>query len=123
MYMRKPFTHQSIRENHMIKQGLVISALLLLSASVANAAETTPPVTPGSQGAISVQKNLDADKSGGKADKGLTNAETHVTAKHGKAKESKEEKSEGKKERMEKAEHHDHMAKPERPSKPERPGK
>ena len=110
----------------MIKPSFVISALLLLSASVANAAETTPPVTPGSQGAASVQSNLDADKSGGKADKGLTNAETHITAKHGKAKESKEEKNEAKKERTEKAEHHehhDHVAHADRPAKPERPGK
>ena len=123
MSTRKPFTHLPIKENCMIKQGLVISALLLLSASVANAAEPTPPATPGSQGAASVQKNLDADKSGGKADKGLTNAEAHITAKHGKAKESKEEKNEAKKERTEKAERHDRMNKPERPSKPERPGK
>lgn len=110
----------------MIKQGLVISALLLLSASVANAAETTPPATPGSQGAASVQKNLDANKSGGKADKGLTNAEAHITAKHGKAKETKEEKNEAKKERTAKAErseHHNHIARAERPAKPERPGK
>ena len=130
MSMRKPFTHLPIKENCMIKQGLVISALLLLSASVANAATapatTTPTATPGSQGAASVQKNLDANKSGGKADKGLTNAEAHITAKHGKAKEGKEEKNETKKERTEKAEHHehhDHVARAERPAKPERPGK
>lgn len=109
----------------MIKQSFVISALLL-SASVAYAAETTPPATPGSQGAASVQKNLDANKSGGKADKGLTNALEHITAKHGKAKESKEEKNEAKKERTEKAERHErheHVVRAERPAKPERPGK
>lgn len=120
----------------MIKSGLVISALLLLSASVANA-ETTPPPAPGSQGAASVQRNLDANKSGGKADKGLTNAEQRITAEHGKAGEAKEEKKEAKKERkeekkerkeekkerVEKAEHHEHQDRMERPAKPERPGK
>jgi hypothetical protein len=117
----------------MIKPSLVISALLLLSASVANA-ETTTPAAPGSQGAASVQKNIDADKSGGKADKGLTNAEEHITTEHGKAKDGKDEKKEAKKERkedkkeakkehMEKAEHHEHKDRMERPAKPERPGK
>lgn len=117
----------------MMKSGLVISALLLLSASVANA--DTPPAAPGSQGAASVQKNMDADRSGGKADKGLTNAEEHITAEHGKSheKEGKEEKreerkekkdkKEERKERGDKAEHHDHHDHADRPAKPERPGK
>ena len=104
----------------MIKPSLVISALLLFSASMANAA--TAPAEPAAQGAASVQKNLDADKSKGKADKGLTNAETHITAEHGKAKGS-EEKNEGKKERTEKPEHHEHHDRMERPAKPERPGR
>jgi Ni/Co efflux regulator RcnB len=94
----------------MIKPSLVISALLLLSASVANA-ETTAPATPGSQGAASVQKNHDADKSGGKDEKREAK------------KERKEDKKEAKKERMEKAEHHEHKDRMERPAKPERPGK
>jgi hypothetical protein len=128
----------------MIKPSLVVSALLVLSASAAYAADTsttpatttttttaaTSPATtatPGSQGAASVQKNLDADKSGGKATKGLNNAEAHITANHGKARgaEEKNETNDAKKERAEKpvhVAHHDRVH-VERPAKPERPGK
>jgi hypothetical protein len=100
----------------MIKPSLVISTLLLFSASIANAATTS--AEPGAQGAASVQKNLDANKSKGKADKGLTNAEAHITAQHGKAHEGG---IEGSPDRAP-----EHPAKPdriERPAKPERPGR
>lgn len=83
----------------MIKASLVISALLLSSASIANAA--TAPAAPATQGAASVQANLDANKSDGNAVKGLTNAEAHITAEHGKAL-GHEEKSESRQERSEK---------------------
>jgi hypothetical protein len=104
----------------MIKPSLVISTLLLFSASIAHAATT--PAEPGAQGAASVQKNLDANKSKGQADKGLTNAEARITAEHGKAK-GHEEKNESKKERSEKPEHPMQHERVERPAKPERPGR
>lgn len=102
----------------MIKLSLVISALLLSSASIANAA--TAPATPA--GAAHVQANLDANKSNGNADKGLTNAEAHITADHGKAL-GHEEKIESKQERTEKPEHLARHERVERPAKPERPGR
>ncbi len=95
-----------------IKMAHVVAALVFGSVSVAHAATQGQPSQPASQGATSVEKNLDANKSGGKADKGLNTAEKHITAKHGKT-----AKSEGKVEKSE------HAVTPERPAMPERPGR
>ncbi len=97
----------------MIKTSHLVAALLFASASVAHAAGQ--PTQPAAQGAASVQKNLDANKSDGKADKGLTTAEKNITAKHGKA--SKSMNTTGMTERTE------HAATPERPMMPMRPGR
>jgi hypothetical protein len=59
----------------MLKSGLVV-ALLMTFMSVAQA-DTAAPT---SQGATSVQGNLDANKSNGNADKGLTTAQKNITA-------------------------------------------
>jgi len=101
----------------MIKSSLVVTALLFASLSIAHA-ETTDTST-GSKGAASVDKNLDANKSNGKADKGLTNAEKHITADH-----KKKDKAEGKEksEKAEKAEKGERVEKAERTDKPEHPG-
>jgi hypothetical protein len=93
----------------MVKMTHLIAAILLASVSVAYAETSGQPVQPASQGAASVEKNLDANKSGGKADKGLTTAEKSITAKHKNSKEGKAEKA-----MMEKAEHAEI---------PERPGR
>lgn len=104
----------------MIKPGLVISALLFFTASIANAATTE--TTPASQGAASVQKNLDANKSKGKADKGLTNAEAHITATHG-SENGTEERNESGTAHVERPEHMARHERVERPAKPEHPGR
>lgn len=95
----------------MIKMSQFIAAILLASVSVAHAETSGQPVQPASQGAASVEKNLDVNKSGGKADKGLTTAEKNITAKHKKSKESGAESLEGKTEKVE------HAVMPERPGK------
>ncbi len=115
----------------MIKMSHLTAALLFVSASVAYAETSVQQSQPAPQGATSVQNNLDANKSGGHADKGLTNALSHIQATHGKGEKSEgtAEVSEGK---GEKAEHlakldrpvkPDHPVKPERPTKPERVGR
>lgn len=97
----------------MIKMSHLVTALLFASVSVAHAQEGSgQPTQPAAQGATSVQNNLDANKSKGKADKGLNTAEKNITAKHKKA-----NKSKGKTEKVE------HAAKPDRPAMPEHPGK
>lgn len=93
----------------MNKMSTLLAALLFASVSVAHA-ETSDPTQPASTGATSVQNNLTANKSNGKADQGLNTAETNITAKHGKA-----DKSKGTAEKAE------HTAKPDRPAMPERP--
>jgi hypothetical protein len=111
------------KENRMIKPSLVISALLLLSASVANA--DTPPAAPGAAS----EHSRDADKGRGNAD------EKHEKSmeRHGKKeeregkKEDKRDRKEGRKEhgdkehgdKSEHADHHDHDH-AERPAKSER---
>lgn len=103
----------------MIKMSHLVTALLFASVSVAHAQEATgQPTQPATQGATSVQNNLDANKSNGKADKGLNTAETNITAKHKKA-----DKSKGKTEKVEHAAKPDHPAKVDRPTMPEHPGK
>ncbi len=92
----------------MIKTSHFIAAVLSASVSVAQAETSGQPVQPASQGAASVEKNLNVNKSGGKADKGLTTAEKNITAKHKKSMASGAEKG-----RAEKAEH----------ERPELPGK
>ncbi len=103
----------------MIKMSHLAAALLFVSASVAQAADQ--PTQPAAQGATSVSNNLASATAQGNtgAVKGLTNAEAHITAQHGKAhasddKTEKGEKSEGKAEKAE------HLAKADRPVKPER---
>lgn len=96
----------------MNKMSTLLAAMLFASVSVAHAETSGQPTDPASNGAKSVQKNLDANHSNGKADKGLNNALSHITAQHGKA-----EKLEGKTEKVE------HAVIPERPAKPERPGR
>ncbi len=93
----------------MIQASRLVAVLLFASASIAYAADSTQPAATG---AASVDKNLTANKSDGHADKGLTTAEKHITAKHGKA-----DKADGKMEKVE------HVAKVERPAMPERPGR
>ena len=103
----------------MIKMSQLVTALLFASVSVAHAQEATgQPTQPAAQGAASVQNNLDANKSGGKADKGLNTAKTNITAKHKKA-----AKSKGKTEKVERAAKPDTPTKPDRPALPEHPGK
>ena len=63
------------REMFMLKSGFVV-ALLMIFMSAAQA-DTTAPT---SQGATSVQGNLDANKSNGNADKELTIAQKNITA-------------------------------------------
>lgn len=112
----------------MIKMSHLTAALLFVSASVAQAADQ--PTQPASQGATSVANNLAAASAKGNtgAVKGLTNAEAHVTAQHGKAvasgdKAEKGEKSEGKAEKAEHLAKADRPVKPERLAKPERAGR
>ncbi len=96
----------------MNKMSTLLAALLFAAGSVAHAETSGQPTQPASMGAASVQKNLDANNSNGKADKGLNTALSHITAQHGKG-----EKLEGKAEKVE------HAVIPERPAKPERPGR
>lgn len=77
----------------MVKMTHLIAAILSASVSVAYAETSGQPTQPASQGAASVEKNLDANKSGDKADKGLTTAEKNITAKRKNSKESKAEKA------------------------------
>ena len=102
----------------MIKMSHIVAALLLGSVSIAHAQDPSgQPAQPATQGAASVQNNLDANKSNGKADKGLNTAETNITAKHRKTKHKKSDKSKGAAEKTE------HAAKPDRPAMPERPAR
>jgi len=72
-----------LKELFMIKMSHIVAALLAGSVSVAHAQDTSgQPAQPATKGATSVQSNLDANKSSGKADKGLNTAETNITAKH-----------------------------------------
>lgn len=96
----------------MNKMSTLLTALLFASVSFAHAETSGQPAQPAATGAASVQRNLDANKSNGNADKGLNTALSHITAQHGKA-----EKSEGTTEKAE------HAVIPERPAKPERPGR
>lgn len=93
----------------MIKMSHFIATILLASVSVAHAETSGQPVQPASQGAANVEKNLDVNNSGGKADKGLTTAEKNITVKHKKSKERGAEKD--------KAEKSEHTEKPELPGK------
>ncbi len=90
----------------MTKMSTLLAAMLFAAVSVAHAG------TPTAQGATSVQDNVADNKSNGHATTGLTTADQHITAKHG-----KEEKAEGVKERAE------HAARPDRPVRPEHPGR
>lgn len=108
----------------MFKSSLLATALLFAFVSSAQAASE-----PGAQGAASVQKNLEANKSKGKATKGLTNAEEHITAEHGKS-EAAEPKKKGRKEaRSEKHEKHEmhengeNQGKRKDSDRPEKPGR
>ncbi len=115
----------------MIKMSHLTAALLFVSASVAQAADQ--PTQPASQGATSVTNNLATATAQGNtgAVKGLTNAEAHITAQHGKAgkatasddKAEKGERSEGKAEKAEHLAKADRPVKPERLAKPERAGR
>jgi basic membrane lipoprotein Med (substrate-binding protein (PBP1-ABC) superfamily) len=108
------------RRVEMMKMSSLVAALLFAFASGAYAA--TSQTAPASTGSASVTDNLQDNKSNGKADKGLTNAESHITAQHGKA--DKDKSKEERAEHSEKHEHHaDRVAKVERPAKIERPGK
>jgi len=93
----------------MVKTTRLIAAILSVSVSVAYAETSGQPTQPASRGAASVGKNLDANKSGGKADKGIATAEKDITAKHKNSKEVKTEKA-----MIEKAEHAEI---PERPAR------
>ena len=96
----------------MNKMSTLLTALLFASISFAHAETSGQPAQPAATGAASVQKNLDANKSNGKADKGLNTALSHITAQHGKA-----EMSEGNAERVERG------VVPEHPAMPEHPGR
>ena len=102
----------------MNKMSTLLAALLFASISAAYAETSGQPTQPTSTGATSVQNNLTANKSNGKADQGLNTAETNITAKHGKA-----DKSKGTAEKAEHAVTPDRPAMPERPDRIERPGK
>ncbi len=103
----------------MIKMSHLAVALLFASISSVGYAEASgQPSQPAAQGAASVEKNLTANKSGGHADKGLTNAEEHITAKHGKG-----EKSEAGEKKERKSEKREHAEKAEHPAKSEHPGR
>ncbi|OIR03332.1 hypothetical protein GALL_146040 [mine drainage metagenome] len=96
----------------MNKMSTLLTALLFASISFAHAETSGQPTQPAATGAASVQKNLDANKSNGKADKGLNTALSHINDQHGKA-----ETSERNAEKVE------HVVVPERPSTPEHPGR
>lgn len=101
----------------MSKVSTLLAALLFASASAFAAGTTSQPTQPATTGAASVQTQLNsttgaAAKSDGHATKGLTTAEHHITAQHGKV-----DKDKGKAEKAE------HAEKPEHPAKPERPGR
>jgi Skp family chaperone for outer membrane proteins len=106
----------------MIKMSHLVAALLFASVSVAHAADTSgKPTQPAAQGATSVQNNLDADKSDGKADKGLTTAKTNITAKHKKTDKHGKTVSGAKAEKADHATMPDHPAAPDRPAVPDHP--
>ncbi len=105
----------------MIKMSSLAAALLFAFVSSAYADTQTSPT---SQGATSVQKNLDANKSKGQADKGLNNALTHITAQHGNSGAAGENAGTAEKsERVAHAERHENMAAAERPARIERPAR
>ncbi len=61
----------------MIKIGRLAAAALFALASVAHGGTSGQQAQPAAQGAASVEKNLEADKSGGKADKGKVEKSEH----------------------------------------------
>ncbi|OIR03333.1 hypothetical protein GALL_146050 [mine drainage metagenome] len=77
----------------MVKTTHLIAAILSVSVSVAYAETSGRPTQPASRGAASVGKNLDANKSGSKADKGLATVKKDITAKHKNSKEVETEKA------------------------------
>ncbi len=113
----------------MKKMSTLLAALLFASASAAFAQTSNQPTQPAKPttnagAATTVETNPAATQSGGKADKGLDNAEAHITAKHGKGDKdkAKAEKDKGV-EKGKGAEKADRADKPEHASKPERPGR
>ncbi len=105
----------------MIKMSHLAVTLLFASiSSVVYAEAAGQPSQPAAQGAASVEKNIAAETAKGNtgAVKGLTNAEQHITAKHGKG-----EKSEAGEKSERKSEKREHTEKAEHPAKPEHPGR
>jgi hypothetical protein len=109
------------KENRMIKPSLVISALLLLSASVANA--DTPPAAPGAAS----EHSQDADKGRANAEEKREKSMDKRSKKEEREgrKEDKRDRKEGRKEHGDKehgdkSEHADHHEHAERPAKSER---
>ncbi len=102
----------------MIKMSSLATALLLAFATAAHA-ETTTQASPASTGAARVASNDTANKSGGKADKGLDTAEKNVTAQHGK----KVDHAYGKEEKAERVARTDRVERLARPDRPERPSR
>jgi hypothetical protein len=98
----------------MTKMSPLAAALLFVFASAAYAQASAPAAPPpkpitGQGATTTVETNPAATESKGKADKGLSTAETNITKKHKKSK-GAEEKTE-------------HAVTPERPTLPEHPSR
>lgn len=96
----------------------ILSALLLASASIAQAQTTPPAKVPGDQGIASVNKNLEKNPD----NKGLQNASEHLKKnreKHQEQMKKREDHKEMKGEhRAGSGERHGNMSRPEKPGRP-----
>jgi hypothetical protein len=106
----------------MTKMSPLAAALLFVFASAAYAQASAPAAPPpkpitGQGAATTVETNPAATESKGKADKGLSTAETNIT----KPKHHKGSKAKGMEEKAEKG--GEKMERPERPTLPEHPSR
>ncbi len=96
----------------MMKMNALLAAVLFAFASAAHAQTSGQTAQPNATGAASVEKAETANKSGGKADKGLDTAEKNIAKpKPVKSKDKKASKERG---TVEKAEHAEKAERPAR---------